>query len=194
MSAWPCPCKVTKSSPPPHLNLKYCPSRLLHTFSCLESYIFSQHRLMSHSGVTLANQTKERPVHELFPGASLNQSSMWIALVSQGKTPEFIKMGEIHEIFASVLSLVWFAGRLLIHFKLHLHYRKIAFEKKVVCVIVLGNKARETSASWSLDFFWSGEINIGQHGAQNTRWLCKKNFGGFNSGNGKRKRDIYIYI
>ena len=33
---------------------------------------------------------------------------------SQGKTPEFTKMGEIHELFVSALSLVWFAGRLLI--------------------------------------------------------------------------------
>ena len=29
---------------------------------------------------------------------------------SQGKTPEFTKMGEIHELFALALSLVWFAG------------------------------------------------------------------------------------
>ena len=28
------------------------------------------------SGVTPANQTKERPVHELLPGANWNQSSM----------------------------------------------------------------------------------------------------------------------
>ena len=29
------------------------------------------------------------------------------------KTPEFTKMGEIHELFVLALSLVWFAGRLL---------------------------------------------------------------------------------
>ena len=29
---------------------------------------------------------------------------------SQRKTPEFTKMGEIHELFVLVLSLVWFAG------------------------------------------------------------------------------------
>ena len=35
-------------------------------------------------------------------------------LFSQGKTPEFTKMGEIHELFVLALSLVWFAtGRLL---------------------------------------------------------------------------------
>ena len=30
-------------------------------------------------------------------------------LFSQGKTPELIKMGEIHELFVLALSLVWFA-------------------------------------------------------------------------------------
>ena len=29
---------------------------------------------------------------------------------SQGKTPEFTKMGEIHELFVLALPLVWFAG------------------------------------------------------------------------------------
>ena len=31
-------------------------------------------------------------------------------LFTQGKTPEFTKMGEIHELFVWALSLVWFAG------------------------------------------------------------------------------------
>ena len=31
-------------------------------------------------------------------------------LFSQGKTPEFTKMGEIHELFILPLSLVWFPG------------------------------------------------------------------------------------
>ena len=31
-------------------------------------------------------------------------------LFSQGETPEFTKMGEIHELFVLALSLVWFAG------------------------------------------------------------------------------------
>ena len=31
-------------------------------------------------------------------------------LFSQGKTPEFTKMGKIHELFVLPLSLVWFAG------------------------------------------------------------------------------------
>ena len=31
-------------------------------------------------------------------------------LFSKGKTPEFTKMGEIHELFVLALSLVWFAG------------------------------------------------------------------------------------
>ena len=36
---------------------------------------------VQRSGVTPANQTKERPVHELFAGAFRNKSSMWIVLV-----------------------------------------------------------------------------------------------------------------
>ena len=31
-------------------------------------------------------------------------------LFFQGKTPEFTKMGEIHELSVLALSLVWFAG------------------------------------------------------------------------------------
>ena len=31
-------------------------------------------------------------------------------LFSKGKTPEFTKMGEIHELFVLALCLVWFAG------------------------------------------------------------------------------------
>ena len=31
-------------------------------------------------------------------------------LFSQGKTPEFTKMGEIYELFVLALFLVWFAG------------------------------------------------------------------------------------
>ena len=31
-------------------------------------------------------------------------------LFSQGKTPEFTKMGKIHELFVLALALVWFAG------------------------------------------------------------------------------------
>ena len=34
-------------------------------------------------------------------------------LFSQAKTPEFTKMGEIHELFVLALSLVWFAGATL---------------------------------------------------------------------------------
>ena len=63
------------------------------------------------SGVTPANQTKERPVHEFFPGWFRNKSSICESrLFSQGKTPEFTEMGEIHELFVLALSLVWFAG------------------------------------------------------------------------------------
>ena len=61
--------------------------------------------------VTPAKQTKERSVHELFAGAFRNKSSICEScLFSQGKPPEFTKMGEIHELFVLALSLVWFAG------------------------------------------------------------------------------------
>ena len=63
------------------------------------------------SGVAPANQTKERSVHELFAGAFRNKSSICEScLFSQGKTPEFTKKGEIHELFVLALFLVWFAG------------------------------------------------------------------------------------
>ena len=45
-----------------------------------------------------------------FPGGIPDKSSMWIVLVFPRKTPEFTKMGEIHEVFVLALSLVWFAG------------------------------------------------------------------------------------
>ena len=52
-----------------------------------------------------------RPVHELFPGAFRNKSSICEScLFSRGKPPEFTKMGEFHELFVLALSLVWFAG------------------------------------------------------------------------------------
>ena len=57
-----------------------------------------------------ANQTKERSVHELFTGAFRNKVRCESCLFSQGKTPEFTKMGEIHELFVLALSFVWFAG------------------------------------------------------------------------------------
>ena len=49
------------------------------------------HSWPSRRGVAPANQTKERPVHELFPGAFQNKSSMWTVLVFPRKTPEFTK-------------------------------------------------------------------------------------------------------
>ena len=59
-----------------------------------------------------ANHTKERPVHELFARAFRNKSSIceFRACFPKEKTPEFTKMGEIHELFVLALSLVWFAG------------------------------------------------------------------------------------
>ena len=46
-----------------------------------------------NSGVTPANQTKERPVHELFAGAFQNKSSMWIVLVFRRKNTRIHKNG-----------------------------------------------------------------------------------------------------
>ena len=68
------------------------------------------------SGVTPANQTKERPVHELFPGAFRNKSSICESCLfpKEKHTRIHKKMGEIHMNFSLLaLSLVWFAGRLL---------------------------------------------------------------------------------
>ena len=45
------------------------------------------------SGVTPANQTKERSVHELFAGAFRNKSSMWIVLVFLRKNTRIHKNG-----------------------------------------------------------------------------------------------------
>ena len=62
------------------------------------------------SGVAPANQTKERSVHELFTGHSGTKVQCELCLFSKGKTPEFTKMGEIHEFFVLALYLVWFPG------------------------------------------------------------------------------------
>ena len=62
------------------------------------------------SGVAPANQTKERPVHEFPQGHSGTKVQCESCLFSQGRTPEFTKIGEIHELFVLALFLVWFAG------------------------------------------------------------------------------------
>ena len=59
------------------------------------------------SGPGKPNQ--KRPVHELFPGHSGTKVQCESCLFSQGKTPEFTKMSEIHELFVLAISLVWFA-------------------------------------------------------------------------------------
>ena len=61
-------------------------------------------------------QTKERPVHELFPGAFRNKSSICEScLFSQGKTPEFTEKWAKFVNF-SFWPFLWFGlpGRLLI--------------------------------------------------------------------------------
>ena len=66
------------------------------------------------SGVTPANQTKERPVHELFPGRKPGTNVRCESrLFPQGKNARVHKNGRIHELFVLALSLVWLPGRLL---------------------------------------------------------------------------------
>ena len=68
------------------------------------------------SGVAPANQTKARPVHELFLGAFRNRSSQCEScLFSRGKTPEFTKKRAKFMNF-SFWPFLWFAlpGQLLI--------------------------------------------------------------------------------
>ena len=62
------------------------------------------------SGVAPASQTKERSGHKLSQGHSETKVQCESCLLSWGKTPEFTKKGEIHELFVLALSLVWFAG------------------------------------------------------------------------------------
>ena len=58
------------------------------------------------------NQTKGRSVHKLFAGAFSGTEVQLVTKVLDflRKTPEFTKMGEIHELFVLALSLVWFVG------------------------------------------------------------------------------------
>ena len=46
----------------------------------------------------------------LSQGHSESKIQCEACLFSQGETPEFTKMGEIHELFVLALSLVWFAA------------------------------------------------------------------------------------
>ena len=62
------------------------------------------------SGVAPANQTKKSQFMNFSQGRSGTKVQCESCLFSQGKTPEFTKMGEIHELFVLTLSLVWFAG------------------------------------------------------------------------------------
>ena len=64
----------------------------------------------THSGVAPANQTKKGQFMNFSQGHSGTKVQCESCLFSQGKTPELIKMGEIHELFVLALSLVWFAG------------------------------------------------------------------------------------
>ena len=61
------------------------------------------------SGVA-PGQTKERSVHELLTGHSGTKFNVNRSCFPKERTPDFTKMGEIHELFILALSLVWFAG------------------------------------------------------------------------------------
>ena len=62
------------------------------------------------SGVAPANQTEESQFMNFSQGHSGTKIQCESCLFSQGRTPEFTKMGEIHELFVLDLFLVWFAG------------------------------------------------------------------------------------
>ena len=62
------------------------------------------------SGVTPANQTKERPAHELSRGQTRTKVRCKSCFFPQGKNTRIHKMGESHEFFVLALSLVCFAG------------------------------------------------------------------------------------
>ena len=68
------------------------------------------HWELEHLGVTPANQTKKSQFMNFSRGHSGTKVRCESHLFSQGKTPEFTKVGEIHELFVLALSLVWFAG------------------------------------------------------------------------------------
>ena len=57
-------------------------------------------------------------------------------LLSLGKTPEFTKMGEIHELFVLALSLVWFAGATPETHPIQCASRKHTWKAEFLCVIV----------------------------------------------------------
>ena len=73
---------------------------------------YSNHSLTSPDPPEWPRQTK--PKKGQFMNSSQGHSGTKVqcesCLFSQGKTPEFTKMGEIHELFVLALSLVWFAG------------------------------------------------------------------------------------
>ena len=58
-----------------------------------------------NSGVAPANQTEERQFMNFSQGRSEQKFNVKIVLVFKRKTPEFTKMGEIHELFVLALSL-----------------------------------------------------------------------------------------
>ena len=62
------------------------------------------------SGVTRQTKPKKGQFMKISQGHSGRKGQCESCLFSQGKTPEFTKMGEIHELFVLPLSLVWFAG------------------------------------------------------------------------------------
>ena len=108
--AWPVAASAGKSCPaPPAIRSRPQDSqrRVEHGFG---EYGFKLRRPLK-SGVALANQTKERSVHELFTGAFRNKFNVNRACFAKEKHQNSQKNGRnSNELFVLALSLVWFAG------------------------------------------------------------------------------------
>ena len=95
--------------------------------------------LCFRSGVAPANQTKERPVHEPFPGAFRNKNSMWIVLVFLRKkhqnSQKWVKFMNF-----SLWPFLWFGlpGRLLIRQKWRLNVLPCSIKTAVAHVVKQG--------------------------------------------------------
>ena len=67
-------------------------------------------RIFSHQEWRQQTKPKKGQFVNFSQGHSGTKVQCESCLFSEGKTPEFTKMGEIHELFVLALSLVWFAG------------------------------------------------------------------------------------
>ena len=79
------------------------------TMSALKSLVRIVFLTNSGSGVARQTQPKKGQFMNFSQGHSRTKAQCESCLFSQGKTPEFTELGEIHELFVFALSLVWFA-------------------------------------------------------------------------------------